>query len=100
MDVYPLKKGYVTAMKTREIGLLLVAMGGGRTKPDQKLDLSVGMTNFCQLGDYVDENTPLCTVHAKNEAMYNMVKDELGRLITIEDKSKGTGKTVYETIRE
>ncbi len=98
--VYAPKEGYVTGMKTREIGLILVSMGGGRTKPDQEIDKAVGMTDFCQLGDKVDTKTPLAVVHARDEASYEMVKAELYRLIEISDESKGCGNTIFETIRE
>ena len=35
------------------LGLALIALGGGRKRPDDPIDLTVGFTGFCQVGDKV-----------------------------------------------
>ena len=62
--VYPENPGYVTAMNTRDIGLSIIELKGGRVRPDQKLDYATGYSRFCQIGDLVDDSTPLAVVHA------------------------------------
>jgi thymidine phosphorylase len=59
--------GYVTAIATREIGLAVVALGGGRTKPDDMVDHAVGITRLLPVGAEVQQGEPLALVHARTE---------------------------------
>ncbi len=81
--VYPQTPGYVSAMHTRDIGLSIIELKGGRTSPEQKLDYATGYTGFCQLGDYVDDQQPLAVIHAQNEDDYQRSADSLRRFITV-----------------
>lgn len=81
--VYAKESGYVESMSVRDIGMLLVGLKGGRVHPEQKLDYATGFTAFCQIGDYVDAQTPLAVVHAQNEEDFNQAADALRRLIKV-----------------
>ena len=72
-------------MNTREIGLSIIELKGGRITPDQKLDYATGYTGFCQIGSFVDNKTPLAVVHAQTEEQYHKAADSLQKLITISD---------------
>lgn len=69
--LYPGEEGYVAAMNAQAVGLALIALGGGRTKPDDPIDLTVGFTDFCQVGDQVGSAKPLCTIHARSQAEWD-----------------------------
>ncbi|MCJ8217893.1 thymidine phosphorylase [Aeromonas veronii] len=62
--------GFVTAMDTRELGLAVVAMGGGRRAAGDKLDYAVGLTDFIRLGQSVDADKPIAMIHAQTEEQY------------------------------
>ncbi len=81
--VYPQQAGFVSAMHTRDIGLSIIELKGGRTSPEQKLDYATGYTGFCQLGDYVDDQQPLAVIHAQSEDDYQRAADSLRRFITV-----------------
>lgn len=98
LPVFATTSGYVTAMNTRNIGLGIIELKGGRTSPEQKIDHSTGYSGFCQIGDYVDEETPLAFVHAANEDDYEKAAAVLHASITISDKMPAPGKTVFEVI--
>ena len=84
--VFAKKEGYVNQMKTRQIGLLLIELKGGRTHPSQTINHATGMTNFVQIGDKVDFKTPLCFVHASDENDFENVASKLHGLIEIGEK--------------
>ena len=86
--VFADSEGYVTAMKTRDIGMLIVGLKGGRVHPDQKLDYATGFSEFCQVGDYVDNEKPLAYIHAQTEDDYKKTADELKKLIDIKPTVK------------
>ncbi|MFP6857336.1 MAG: thymidine phosphorylase [Roseibacillus sp.] len=65
--VYGEGAGVVTGVDTRELGLTVVRLGGGRTSPDQTVDHAVGLTEVAGLGSEIDAGRPLAVVHARNE---------------------------------
>ncbi len=66
--VFADEAGYVARMNAKEIGLTLVALGGGRKRPEDPIDHAVGLTDFCQIGDALNDDKPICVIHARNEA--------------------------------
>ena len=66
--VLPDGPGYVAGMDAKEIGLALVALGGGRTRPDEVIDFGVGITHVAAVGAAVGPDAPLCVVKARTEA--------------------------------
>ncbi len=65
--VLPQEEGTVAAIDTRALGLAVVALGGGRTRAEDKIDHSVGMTELAGIGDDVGASRPLALVHARDE---------------------------------
>lgn len=67
MDVFPVESGTVNAIQTRNVGLAVIGLGGGRTTPEDQLDYSVGFSNLAGLGDAADQATPIGRVHATTQ---------------------------------
>jgi thymidine phosphorylase len=59
--------GYVTRISTRDIGLAVVTLGGGRTRAEDGIDHAVGFSALLTTGSKVTEDTPLGFVHARTE---------------------------------
>ncbi len=59
--------GYLAAVNAAEIGMAVVSLGGGRERKGEPIEHSVGVIAHYEVGDRVQKNTPLFTVHA-NEA--------------------------------
>jgi thymidine phosphorylase len=57
--------GYVGGIATREVGLAVVALGGGRTRPDAAIDHAVGVTRLLPVGAEVRTGEALALVHAR-----------------------------------
>lgn len=96
--VYAPANGYVTAMDTRSIGLSIVKLKGGRSYPGQALDLATGYTGFVQIGDKVDEKTPLAIVHYQTEEQYETVKQDILNVITIGNQKPEINSPIIMTI--
>ena len=62
------RNGYVTGMNARQIGIAVVALGGGRAHADDAIDPSVGLADMIDVGTPVRPGSPLCIVHAAHEA--------------------------------
>ena len=66
--IHPERAGTVRRVDTRAIGMVVVALGGGRTRPTDPVDHTVGLTWLAGLGDDVDPDRPLALVHARTQA--------------------------------
>ena len=63
-DVAATQPGFVTHIDTRALGLAVVALGGGRQRPGDAVNPSVGLSHVLALGARVDAGEPLARVHA------------------------------------
>jgi thymidine phosphorylase len=58
----------VQAIDTRALGLAVIALGGGRRSPGERIDPAVGLSRLAPLGLRTDLQAPLAWVHAADEA--------------------------------
>ncbi|MGE6106708.1 thymidine phosphorylase [Aeromonas sobria] len=96
--VYATQSGFVTAMDTRELGLAVVAMGGGRRAAGDKLDYAVGLTDFIRLGQSVEADKPLALIHAQTEAQFAEAARMVQAAIKIGDTRPQALPEVYRRI--
>ncbi|HEY8564307.1 MAG TPA: thymidine phosphorylase [Beijerinckiaceae bacterium] len=66
-DVTPEGAGLVAGIETRTVGVAVVALGGGRTRPQDGIDHAVGLTDLAPVGAEVGSGRPLGRVHARSE---------------------------------
>jgi thymidine phosphorylase len=95
----PVRPGLVTAMDTRAVGLAVVALGGGRLKPDDTIDYSVGLSGVCALGEAVGPDRPLATVHARNDDDGARAVAALQAAITVGDTAPAETRMIHERVR-
>lgn len=73
--VYPSQAGYVSKINTRQVGLSIIELGGGRKKPGAPIDHTVGLDQIAALNAEVSpEGTPLAMVYAKDEATFKVAE--------------------------
>lgn len=77
--VFARRPGYITGVNTRQVGLGVVALGGGRTREDQAIDHGVGFTDLAGVGEEVGTDRPLAVVHARDE---NGLAGAVDRILT------------------
>jgi thymidine phosphorylase len=66
LPVKAARDGFVSTIETREIGLAVVALGGGRTRPEDGVDHAVGITRLLPVGAEIRAGEALALVHARN----------------------------------
>ena len=59
--------GFVSMVETRDIGVAVVALGGGRTDPAAAIDHAVGITRLLPVGEEVAKGDALAVVHARSQ---------------------------------
>ena len=60
--------GRVQAIETRALGLVVVALGGGRRDLADRIDSRVGLSECARVGDRLQQGEPLARVHAADDA--------------------------------
>lgn len=63
--IAPVRAGTVRAIDARALGLAIVRLGGGRTRPGAPIDPAVGLSEVAAPGEPVGGDRPLCIVHAR-----------------------------------
>ncbi|MEM9795468.1 MAG: thymidine phosphorylase [Pseudomonadota bacterium] len=58
--------GIVSRFDTRRLGEIVVELGGGRRREDDRIDPAVGISHLVPLGTSVTEGQPLARIHASN----------------------------------
>jgi len=71
--------GYVTAIDTRAVGMIVVGLGGGRRRSEDAIDPAVGLSGLTRLGQKVETGEALGVVHAANEADWERAAESLRR---------------------
>lgn len=96
--LYAPASGYVSAIATRDVGLCVVELGGGRTNPADPVDHAVGLTGLPQVGQQVQAGDPLVTIHARSEDAAANAREQLQQAILISQDKPTSDPVVYATI--
>mgnify|MGYP001324628615 CR=1 FL=1 len=62
------RAGVITSMATRELGVTIVELGGGRRQAGDAIDMRVGFSAVKPIGTRVAAGEPLALIHAADEA--------------------------------
>ncbi|TIW70604.1 MAG: thymidine phosphorylase, partial [Mesorhizobium sp.] len=90
--------GFVSGIATREIGLAVVGLGGGRTRPDDRIDHAVGITRLSPVGAEVRAGEPLALVHARTDADAQAAAAAVLAAYTIGTSKPAAEKTVIRRV--
>ena len=86
------QSGYVKKINTKNLGNILILLGGGRQKVEDDIDFSVGMKLLIELGTYVERNQPICTLYARDEESFNIAEKEIIKSFEIGESEENFNK--------
>ncbi|WP_180125924.1 thymidine phosphorylase [Rhodoferax sp. BLA1] len=92
------RSGFVTGMATRDTGLAVVELGGGRRLASDTVDPRVGFSDFAQIGQAVQAGEPLAVVHAADVASAERARASLLSLIHIGDTAPALAPVLVKYI--
>ena len=79
------RAGVLSAMHTRDLGLAVVELGGGRRKATDAIDPRVGLSRVQPLGTRLAADEPLAFVHAADQASAERAVAQLQAACSITD---------------
>jgi thymidine phosphorylase len=92
------RSGAVQRVSTREVGIAVVALGGGRTRPQDPVDHAVGLTELAGVGERVDHERPLGIVHARSEEAAEAAARAVRAAYTVGETPAPSGKLILDRI--
>ena len=94
-EIKALDHGYLAQMNTRDIGMSVVGLGGGRTAPTQKVDHSVGFDRILPLGVKVNRGDIIARVHAKDVESAKLASVQYQQAISYAGKAPELTPVIY-----
>ncbi|MDE2370065.1 MAG: thymidine phosphorylase [Burkholderiales bacterium] len=92
------REGYLAGVDTRALGLVVVALGGGRRRADDRVDPRVGLARLLPLGSRVDAGCVLAQVHAADAASAAAAAQAMLAALRIEAQAPAPAPVVIETV--
>lgn len=96
--VFPPRSGYVKAISTRDLGMTVISLGGGRQRADDLIDPAVGISGIRGIGSPVDPSVPLAFVHAASEGQWDQAARQVVNAFTIGGELVEARSAVHATI--
>ena len=87
-DVFAKGEGRVTSILTKDVGMAVVALGGGRRMPTDKIDHAVGFDRLAGIGDKVGSDIPIARIHARDETSAAEAVQRLSAAYQIDGKAE------------
>ena len=93
------RDGIISAIDTRALGMAVVVLGGGRQRAADKIDPSVGISEFAALGTVVRSGDALAIVHARDADAAAAAATKIAQAYTITNSATPVRETLYRVIR-
>lgn len=82
------RRGFIAQIEPRAVGRGIIALGGGRTTMEDRIDPGVGFVITAKPGDWVEAGEPIATVFARDEAGLRAGAGALREAIRIGDEAE------------
>lgn len=92
------ESGFVAKIATRDLGLVIVELGGGRRRTEDNINPSVGITSIAARGQHVSRGEPLAYIHATKADEASWAAGVVAELFTIEAMPPQAQPIVLHTI--
>lgn len=99
-DIKAPTSGVISAMQTRDIGMAVVTLGGGRLTNGQDVDHSVGFDQIIHVGSKVNAGDVIARVHANSADSLAIAKHSYLDSVLISDNIGAFTPVIYQTITE
>ena len=97
-EVTSVEGGYVSAIDGEALGLVVVALGGGRQVESDLIDPAVGVSDVVPLGAFIVKGQPLARIHAARDGQADRAAQAIRRAITLASNPPAKQDLVHEVI--
>jgi len=97
-DVLAPESGYISAMQTRDIGMAVVGLKGGRTANGQAIDHTVGFDRILPVGTLVNRGDVIARVHASDSDSANLARENYQAAVNLTGDTPSIPSVIYKTL--
>jgi len=97
-QVFAGRAGWIEEIHADIVGQVVVELGGGRTKKEDRIDPSVGVEVHREVGLPVASDQPVFTIHARDEASCGAAVERLTKSVSISLEPVSTIGPVIEIV--
>ena len=90
--------GYVTFVDAEKIGRVVLQLGAGRRRTDDRIDPAAGVSALVQCGEQVARGQPLMRLHARDAALAESLLAEAADAIEIGETPRPKTPLILETL--
>ncbi len=98
MSIKAAQNGYISKMKTNQIGTAALLLGAGRVKKTDTIDPSVGIWLKARLGDQVNRGDILAQVYIKDRKNLDQAMERCQTAFVIEKVPSEVHPLIYDTL--
>ena len=92
------RAGFIVAMDVRALGLAVLSLGGGRSRPEDRIDHGVGLADVRGLGERVERGQALTVIHARDDAGAARAAAAVRAAVAIADAPAPAGPVILDRI--
>jgi pyrimidine-nucleoside phosphorylase len=90
IELYSNEEGYVESIDAEKLGIASMLLGGGRAKKEDSIDYGVGVIVHKKVGDFVNKDEAIATIHANDLSKFEDVKATIERMRQYRDNLQGS----------
>lgn len=98
VDIKLEKTGYIKRINTEGLGKIAGELGAGRMKKEDNIDFSAGIKIYKKIGDYINKDDIIITLHSNKKEEIEKAKKEIINLFEITDEKIEKLKPVIDVI--
>lgn len=85
VEIPALSGGYVSSMRSDEIGICAMMLGAGRAKKEDAIDMSAGIVLKKKLGNWVEKGETLAVFHTNKEGALEEIQNRFYKSILLSE---------------
>ncbi len=97
-DVTAANGGYLASVDCERLGIACVVLGGGREKKEDSIDPAVGIEFHRRLGDRIERDEPLATLHYNSDVRLEEASGLVSRSYGIGEQAPAPRPLVHKVI--
>lgn len=97
-EIKATRSGCVNSYQTRALGMAIVALGGGRSHPSDKLDYSVGLSKIRTIGTTIEAGETLAMAHVNSDEQFDELSKRFNQACEITDSPAFIRKPILKKI--
>lgn len=89
------RDGFVSAARSRSLGVAGLKIGVGRQRAEDPIDPAVGFEMNVQVGERVEKGAPLLWMHVRNKEQFALIEKEVLAIFDIGDEKVASQKQLF-----